>query len=579
MAKRRDSGINNKINESKPVSKTFRTKLESKYNDASYSDHASVDIANKPETLIDLVYLLKNNKNLEIDATVYHYDPKSKSAIPIKLNKNGFIESFLKNNNLSSFREAVDSFSTDMQSGSGIGQDYVPLLGGPFNRQQYLGDMLKGQQQAFYASTHDPILRTGVDIIVDFVLGRGFRADCKNKKKLALWEAFAEANDIQALARHFLRELIVYGEQFIHWLPDNQIFNQWQVSPEQQSPIGMIPRVQLLDPSTVWEIVTFPEDIHRQLYLQLVYATQYQIYTGSEGGKPVPSTKYIYRQIPVGQYKHYKINNVYNEKRGRSDLFPVLAYAKRLRDSVNYSILGLLKSTAWAIDTTIDGNQTDIDNYISSQEALGELPPPGSEFVHSTKVTRTYQSNEGASKSGNSQAFEWCFSMICAGLGIPMQYFGIHLSGGGTRGNAVVATEPVAKKFEYRQQMVEKMLQDLATELFKKFNVSDEPEDLEFTFPEIVSQDRSAKLKDLALAEQMDWISHNRAMSIAAKELNVTEFDPEEEKLTIDADRESGYQKDQTQSSPLTAPAEVKPSSNSSITSEDKSKLKKSRGF
>jgi hypothetical protein len=575
MARRRNNGDD----QVKPKSKTLKVK-NTNYKEASYTDDLN-PFDNEPKSVAELLYFLEKN-GAELDATVYKYDKKTKQAIPFKMDKKAFTEAYKKNSTVSTFRESIDSFSTDLQSNGSGGQDFIPLLGGPFNRQQYLGDMLKGQQQAFFASTHDPILRTAVDIIVDFVLGRGFRADCTNKKKLALWESFAEVNEIQEFARNYLRELIIYGEQFVHWLPDNQIFNQWQVPEDQISPTGMLPRVRLLDPSTVWEIVTFPEDIKRQLYLQLVYSTQYQIYTGSENGRPVPSTKYIYRQIPVGQYKHYKINNVYNEKRGRSDLFPVLAYAKRLRDSVNYSILGLQKSTAWAIDTTIDGNQTDIDNYIDSQEALGEMPPPGSEFVHSTKVTRTYLSNEGASKAGNSQAFEWCFSMICAGLGIPMQYFGIHLSGGGTRGNAIVATEPVAKKFEYRQKMVETMLKDLSIELFKKFGLEKEVGDIEFTFPEIVSQDRTAKLKDLALAEQMEWISHDRAMSIAAKELNVTEFDPELEKGDIENDKAQGFQQDLAQQKPLTSPGLVQQNNiepNASITSKDKSDLRKSRGF
>lgn len=557
----------------KPFSKTIKN---NKFKSYDFDDRINLDPnidLDKIKSVPEMVALAESGK-AEIEGIVYAV--KDRQAKPFKLNTKSFVEAFNQNKRKRVFREAIDTFATDMDAPAGqIGSDFTPLLGGPFNKQLYLYDYLKMHSVAFQASTHDPILKTAVQIINEFVLGRGFRVDCENKAALALWRAFEEVNDLQNYMYNFNRELTIYGEQFIHWLENGATAYAYQVSPEQMPPKGIIPRIRPIDPSTVWEVVTYPEDIKRVLYLQQVFPTQYQIYTGSDKGRQVPSTKFIYQQIPAAQFDHYKINSVSNEKRGRSDLFPVLGYAKRLRDAVNYSIIGLQKSTAWSIDTTIDGNQQDIDNYVASQEALGTIPPPGSEFVHSTKVTRQYLSNEGSSKGGNSQAFEWCFSMICAGLGIPQSYFATHLSGGNTRATAVVATEPVTKKFEMRQQLNEKVIKDMAKRLFETFGIDAE---IEVTFPDLVTQDRTAKLKDLALAEQQEWLSKKTSASIAAKELGLSKYEFEEEMAQIKKEREE-MAGDIELTNPLTAPPAIapqdsQPSPVGGLTSEEQRKIK-----
>ena len=73
---------------------------------------------------------------------------------------------------------------------------------------------------------------------------------------------------------------------------------------------GLIPRVRLIDPSTVWEILTPPEDINQPIAYQQVFPTQYQIYTGIDKGGVVPSSKFIMQQIPAEEVLHFKINCV-----------------------------------------------------------------------------------------------------------------------------------------------------------------------------------------------------------------------------------------------------------------------------
>jgi len=524
-------------------------------------------------TLPELVYLLESDSTLEIEAKVLA--SKNKEKYLVELDKKEFVKKFKENSVKpnSFFRETYDCFATDGPAtySNSVGNDFVPLLGGPFNRQMYLQDMLKGHQQAFFAFHHDPIAKQIFEIIKDFTLGRGFRVDCKDPKGLALWDAFAEVNDLQSHMKYICYELSIYGEVFNWQLPNNDVFFTYNLSDGQDIPKGLLPRFRLIDPSTIWDIAMFPEDISRVLFYQLVYPTQYQMYTGTENGKPVPSTKFIFQQVPPEQVDHYKINCVSNEKRGRSDLYPVFGYLKRLRDAVNYSIISLMKQSAFAIDTTIDGNQTDIDSYNSSLSALGDFAPPGSEFVHSKKITRSYMAPEGG-RGSQSQSFDWIFSMICSGVGIPQSYFGTHHTAGSTRASAIVATEPVAKKFEDRQLILERILKDMAKRLFKQFGIKAE---IEVSFPEVITQDRTAKLKDLALSVSQEWISNKRASEIASKELGITEFNYENEQAEIKTSLQNSTSEIiPSIQNPLTAEPGIKPKSPSAITSDEQRTVK-----
>lgn len=514
------------------------------------TDGSSPEGSNQFKSMNEFVRHLETNPTVEIEARVYGV--KEGRAKPFMLNKAQFVEAYRRNDKITHFRESIDYFGSDGGSNvsggfSNIGHDFTPLLGGPFNKQLYYTDYLMMIANSFYAINHDPILRNAVDMIINFVFGKGFRVDCKNPDGLVLWRSFEKANKLQEKMRVMFREMLTYGETMIWWLPDNKTEIRYMVPPEQAAPHGLLPRVRLIDPSTVWDYITMPEDIETKIAYVQNFPTQYQLYQGDLNGVGVPSTKYIYQQIPADQIDHYKINCMSNEKRGRSLLFPVLGYAKRLRDSVNYSIIALQKQSSWSIDTSIDGNQNDINAYNQEVSNLGPFVPPGSEFIHSTKVKREYLSNN-AGKGGSQDGFKWALDMIAAGLGIPVNYFGTSESSGQTRAGSLVATEPVAKKMEEYQQKLENILTEMGERLFKMFNIKGE---IEITFPEIITQDRSAKLKDLALAESQGWISSSRAAEIAAKELNITNYDYDIEKEEIEQERTAS---DAASYMPLTTP-------------------------
>lgn len=516
-------------------------------------------------TIPEIIACLEQNKDVEVEGLFLEADTSGNYRYRRINGKEKILETWKKNSRLRRFREA-DNFATDgvgASAGSNaglVGDDFVPLLGGPFNKQPYLYDYLRAHAYCFHEYHHHPLARAVVHITRDFVLGRGFRVDSDDQKALALWKAFEKVNDLEKMMEHVVTEGSIFGENMIWWLPNDSVYIGYQDAPGQEPARGLIPRIRLLDPSTCWEIVTYPEDITRVLFYQLVFPTQYQIYTGKDAGKPVPTSKFIMQQLPASDVMHFKYNCVSNEKRGRSDLFPILGYLKWVRDCINYKLIALKKQAAWTEDISVEGSQTDVDNLAQSLQALGEFEPAGSRFIHTKAVERTYLANQG-SRGGDNDILSLGMSMIAAGTQIPFTYFGMDKSAGSTRASAVVATEPVAKKFERRQLEVTRIIQALWRRFQDNYGVKDS--ECRVIFPEIIAQDSDAKLKQIKFSEDCGYIARSRAAPMAAKELGIgDDYDYDEEKQEIDS--ETGEHLQPTIGSPLTAPSASGSPANSS---------------
>jgi len=491
----------------------------------------------KCKTIHEMVQCLDQNPNVKLEARVAHIQPTTGNKKIVQMNRESFLRSFKSTEK--KFHESFDTGSADSNTGL-VGNDFIPILGGPFNKQLYLFDMLDQTQQAFWAYNHDPIAHGIIHIFLDFVMGKGFRVDFDNPHHDALWDAFWSANDMDVQSQQFAKELSMYGENMWWWLPNREInINIGRNTDSFPIKKGIIPRIRLMDPSQFWDSITHPEDVNDVLAWQWVTPTQYQMYTGittgPDAGKHVQGSKFIYQQILAEEIIHTKINCVSNEKRGRSDLFPVLGYLKRLRDTVNYSIIGMQKSAAWSIDTTIEGSMDDLTAYQSDQANLGTIAPAGSEFIHTAKIKREYLSNNATSSGGEPSAFIWCLNMVTAGSRIPISYLGTHLSGGSSRASAVVGTEPVSKLFENRQQTLEVTWRKVIAGLMKRNDITEY--NAKFTWPEVITQDRAQKLKDIYLAETAQWISPKRAGQMASKELGQDDWDFEQEQQDIKSEQ------------------------------------------
>lgn len=513
-----------------PKIKNARAKVLSgglKYDPEKYEykdDFVPADSKNPLEvhTTQELIEHLENNPKSEVQARVLGMDGDSRAYM--HMNKKKFLEA-TKQRTSRKLRESWDGFgSSDGSASRVIGSaDFVPLLGGPFNKQLYYNDYLRMISACFYAYHHDPVARAVVSILVDFTMGRGFQLHAENPAAQTLWNAFVEVNGFHAQMDHCAMETSIYGETMWWWLPDNNARISWQPQAGEIVPKAIIPRIRLIDPSNIAEIITVPEDmVAGVLYYVWMAPTQFQMYTRDNQ----PSAKFIYNQIPADQIVHDKVNAVSNEKRGRSDYFPALGYMKRLRDGVNYALVGQQKAAAWCIDTTIAGDDDDMTAYIDAQMALGDIPTAGSEFVHSEAIKREYLSNSATKAGADAPVFSWCLNMICMAAGIPVSYLGTHLSGGSTRASALVATEPVVKRFERRQLVYERTIRKIFNQLCKKFKIESE---CEIMFPELLTQDRTSLLRDLTVAQSQSWMKHSRCAELAAREFGVKDFNSKTE--------------------------------------------------
>lgn len=417
-------------------------------------------------------------------------------------------------------RESDDFFGGDF-SGSGSGgvevrPEYTPLIGTPFYKQMYLFDYWEMHSKCFWYSNYSGIGKMIVDMTRNFVMGNGWNVSFGANPKDDLikgydpgvyndvWMKHCELSNLQEESRNWCDDLTKFGELMLKKIP---------------GPTGLIHRS--FDPSTVWEIVTDPENIHDIKYYHQQYNTQYQMYTAP--GAPI--SKYIINQLPPQMVMHEKINITSFEKRGRSDLLAPLLYFKYYEDYMQSSLIRSKNEASFMWDVSIDGSDEDVNAYISGTESITNVPP-GSEFVHNKSITRTALSPSFGAR-GQDETCNNILSYIAMAVSIPTTYFGtFQHGGGGTKAGSLVATEPVAKKMIERQKKMEALITKIVKEvlIYNKMNPN---VPFEVNFPEIMEEDRTKKIQDIIIANQEGVISQRQKSHMIAKELKITNYDYE----------------------------------------------------
>lgn len=399
--------------------------------------------------------------------------------------------------------------------------EYAPLYGGPFFKQLYIQDYLKMHSYAFEAWNHNPVAKRIVELMSQYSFGRRFKVRIKDKKKAKIWEDFDNEFKIREKCSDFwVREFVIYGELML----DNQTWTS-------------------IDPSTVWDIITDPDNIDDKYYYYQSYPTAYQMFTGyriegEPGSQQVPASEYIVRQVPANRVIHMKGNCVSVEKRGRSTLFPVLGWLKRIKDNYNALVIRqwLMASFIW--DDTIDGSQADVQAHVAQYSSM---PNPGSVFAHNKAITRQAMpaidtvGGRSVGVGGEILAF------IATAVGIPKEFFNVMAgSGGGSRATALTSAEPFTKVIEDLQAKFEELLTVIARAAFDRAGVDFDDDDIEFLFPSVTKDTTTETLKNLALAESMGWLAKETAAEMAAAELNITNYDFTDQQSKIADEAENG---------------------------------------
>ncbi len=326
-----------------------------------------------------------------------------------------------------------------MQDRYGDGRDanaeYIPIMGGPYSKQLYLYQYLSMHAKAFEAYNHNPLAHQLVEMQTAFVLGRGIDHQCTNNDVDAVWREFCERTEFYSDLENIANDFWWQGELMMEFY-DND-------------PEKGLTDYRMIDPSTVWEIVTDAEDIQKVFYYHQQYSTPMQQYVNN--GQQI--SKYIIRQIPANDVLHMKLNVSKYEKRGRTDLFSVLGWLKRLKDLMNARVIKGQLEAAFVFDIEIKGGDAQV------AQATMQLPDafkPGSNWVHNANAQmKPVASGIKANESQPDVAA--LINLIAVGFGVPAQFLGE--SGKGAKAGALLATEPGTKRFEKRQRMIEKLAQ------------------------------------------------------------------------------------------------------------------------
>lgn len=410
---------------------------------------------------------------------------------------------------------------------------FTPLFMGPYYRQQYMYKMLEAKSKCFDAFTYNPVGRRIPNMITQFTLGKGVTATCKSPRTKEVWDEFASYNKLGtsmsvgltragSRLRMWSNQLSVDGELMIQFIT-------------KKDKLTRKPQLLMrsLDTATILEIVTDPEDIDDVLYYHQQYVTQYQIYlTGS-----IPSMKYIIRQIPGSDVLHVKINTFENEKRGRSDLYSILGWMKRMKDLVNANVIKAYFQACSTWDYAIDGSPTFVSSVATANTSV--VPTPGSSYFHNKNITRTLIGPTSSAGAGADSDMMGLMNLIAMGCGLPPAYLIGSMSM--NRAQVLAETEPATKFFFERQSTWDEALHSIFDRLakwhYEQFGEKLD-ENIEFSFPPINAVDKLTYISALERMVMNKWFAPSRAAELAAKDWNVTSYSVEEERKKIKEDED-----------------------------------------
>lgn len=428
-------------------------------------------------------------------------------------------------------REAIDGFSRDLLdvptfgADSALTRNYIPLVPGPWSRQLYWADYFAASAKCFEAYSHDPIAHRAMEMKAEFILGRGVAGNADDERMQAVWDEFWKSNNMERRLPEITTDLGVFGELFVRYFP------------VRRGDPGYL-AIRSLDPATIYEIVTDQEDWESVYFYHQQFQTRAELFSppkgnqAPQGATPQGVTKYVIRQIPAQEIDHVRVNARSAEVRGRSDLFPSLGYLKRLRDLMTSRVIRADMQARLVYKLTADGNASDLANLKRTLFPNNKPPAPGSVLALNRAADLDGLMFNMPGDPGIDADLEGLLNLVAVGVGIPKEWLGI--SGReAARAAAVVATEPAAHHLETRQKVIEQLLQQMAWRVGEAAGIPEEQRVIEFTFGSMIAEDRTAKLKDLAFAESMGWYSKQSAANDAAKELDNTTYDFDDEQKQI----------------------------------------------
>jgi hypothetical protein len=492
---------------------------------------------NKPYRLTEVSGLsefkAKINESLDADAKIKMKAPIMREAKRLKLKETmAQYQAKLKEANLLTGQERDVALATLREDFVDVGgpidsittsydrsqfTEFAPLFGNQFYKQQYYHDMLQTFALSYEAWNHNPLAKRIVNHLCGYVVGRGVKLESKNMEAQEAWEVFAAEIGLLRRLRYWFREYIIYGEILLNKA-------NWQP----------------LDPSSVWEVIHVPENVDQVLYYYQAFLSDYQMFVGYKipgvpGSENVPTVKFTINQIPGDQIIHMKTENVSNEKRGRSKLFPILGWLKRYKDYMTARVVKSQLEASFIWDDLIVGDDADVQAHANANSGM---PVPGTVFAHNERVTRTPMKITEAGSGRADILGDSIIAFIATAMGIPKEH--LNVMGTSNRASALVSSEPFTKVIEELQTEFEELLHMIASIELPRRGVQYDRDEIEFVFPSVTKDTTSETIQNIMLGEQQGYISQRRAAGIYASELDITTYDFETEQKQIADDKAAG---------------------------------------
>jgi hypothetical protein len=442
---------------------------------------------------------------------------------------------------ISGYKEAVNpEFAATFEGVDSDEHLYRSLTGNPKDFSPYKHDRLL--KIVYYQWLTHPLAKRMIELIKDFIIGRGIEFKAENPKiQSLLWEHWNDPVNNWPIKQHKkIRELLLYGEQ------------AYSISSNDAN--GLV-RLGYIDPAAIKEIVTAKDNI------EFVEAIKLKGKSG-EDGKVYDVVGWSDKNNRlIGEAFFFAINNVSNAVRGNSVLLDVVdwldVFDKSLFDEADR--VELMKRFVW--DITLEGMTEDqIKDWVKDQKP----PKSGSIRAHNENVTWSAVTPDLKTQD-TTNFLKFVMSFVIGGKGIPEHYYGINY-----QINKATATEmspPFEKLIENNQLYVRWMISQIfdfviAEAIDKKRKITDidtkkalgtisenDDQAYEIILPEPSTRDiqkLSTSLvqlgQGLTIATNNGWLSKDTAGSIysmVVSELgHPVDYENEKEKAEEEQDKE-----------------------------------------
>ncbi|HVA25954.1 MAG TPA: hypothetical protein VMW62_16370 [Chloroflexota bacterium] len=417
---------------------------------------------------------------------------------------------------------------------SGTEEDYLwrRLSDNWYQKDVIPSTYLELHNQAYEAFNSNPLARQAIEITTSMVLGSGLRVVARSPRVQRILDRFWQDADNHMDLRIYslCTELALYGEQFIRFFVN---------------PIDGAVKIGQIDPSTIDQIVTDPNNVEKPLrFHQRPVGPGFDVWgtvTGVLGASDQPPAT-DYRQEGVWfeagrEVVQFAINKVSNAKRGQSDLATMIVWLRRYKDWLTDRVRLNKYKGAFLWDVKLTGADK---KTIDRKKMEYAYPPlPGSLVVHNeTEEWSAVEPKIGADQvEADGKAIKM---MVAVGAGLPEHY----LAEGGNVNKATAAEMglPTLKRFQRRQDYAGFMLRTildrvlleaqqaglLSARLDKRYEVVFPPIDTDDG--EVIASAVGKLVPALQAAKQEGWLSDATAMKLLHRFLGGDAFDVTEER-------------------------------------------------